>query len=75
MARLPISRLSGLEGRIAGAAEDTISITVDPSKILFKDNKLVLAWTPMADAFRGTIENQGSTMTGQVAQEYTSGQG
>ena len=69
VAGFPFSKMLGLEGRTAGAAEDLISITIDPANIIFEGNRLVSAWGPILDVFRGTISHAG------VSHDWKSGPG
>ena len=59
VATFPFSKMLGLEDRTAGAAEDNISVNIDPGNIVFDTNKLVSPWGPIADVFRGSLSHAG----------------
>ena len=59
VAAFPFSKMFGLEGRTAGAPEDLISVTIDPANIIFAGNKMVSAWGPVLDVFRGSLSHAG----------------
>ena len=59
VAKFPFSRMLGLDDRTAGAAEDHISVTIDPANIVFEANKMVSPWGPIMDVFRGSLSHAG----------------
>ena len=68
-ATFPFSALLGLEERSAGSPSNMITITIDPSNIIFQKNKVVLRRGPLQDVFRGSLSHAG------VVHDWKSGPG
>ena len=65
----PFSKMLGLEDRTAGAAEDEISVSIDPANLVFEGNRMVTSWGPILDVFRGSLSHAG------VVHDWKSGPG
>jgi hypothetical protein len=59
VAAFPFAKMFGLEGRTSGAPEDLINVTINPANIIFAGNKMVSAWGPIMEVFRGSLSHAG----------------
>lgn len=62
-ADIQFSTLLGLEKRQAGADTDTFSVTIDPGAVTITKNRVISEWTPIIEAFRGSLSSAGINHT------------